>query len=128
MGQQGIASGVPFTLTIPPTALSTPTVVTITELATPPPNGFVDWSPVYRIDPVDTPLTTPASLSIPISNGRGFSVADRNMSIFWSGQSTCALERLPSSYLNAGFAQGSTLRLGYAIAGYVHAGCVASCM
>jgi hypothetical protein len=128
MGQQGAASGVPFTLTIPPTALSTPTAVTVTELSTPPPGGFVDWSPVYRIDPVDAILTTPASLDIPISNGRGTSAADQSMSIFWSGPQTCTLQRLPSSYTNAGFAQGSTTRFGYTIVGYVHAGNATYCL
>lgn len=126
-GQAGPSSGVPFTLTIPPTALSTPTKITVTELATPPPDGFVDWSPYYRIDPVDLVLTVPAQLKVPISNGRGSASYDANMHVFSSSASACSLEPLASSYANAGFMQANTLRLGYVIAGYADVGAATYC-
>jgi hypothetical protein len=128
-GQQGPVSGAPFSIEIPPNALSTPTTVTVTELAAPPPPGFADWSPVYRIDPVDLVLAAPAKLTIPFSNDccgdhstPCTSTISRTMSLFWSGQDTCALERLPDSYVNAGVEQGSTTRLGFAVVGFVSVG------
>jgi hypothetical protein len=63
-----MASGVPFEMVIPPNALSVPTTITVTELAVPPPAGFADWSPLYRIDPVDLVLAVPATLTVPFSN------------------------------------------------------------
>jgi hypothetical protein len=128
-GQQGPVSGVPFSISIPPNALAAPTTITVTELSTPPPAGFADWSPLYRIDPVDLRLAAPATLIVPFSNsccrsttapcGASFS---RAMGLFWSGQDTCVLERLPSSYVNAGIEQGSATRLGFAIVGFANLG------
>jgi hypothetical protein len=66
-------------------------------------------------------------VEVPFSNGLGVSVYGQGLGVFWSGTSTCDLERLPSSYANAGFGQGSTLRFGYAIVGYVHAGSATYC-
>jgi hypothetical protein len=127
-GQQGPVSGVPFSISIPPHALSASTAITVTELSTPPPEGFADWSPLYRIDPVDLQLAAPATLTIPFSNdccepGTACeSSFSRAMGLFWSGQDTCVLERLPSSYVNAGVEQGSTTRLGFAIVGFADLG------
>jgi hypothetical protein len=117
-----------FELEIAPMALAAPTQITITETTIAPPAGFVDYSPVYHIEPFDLALSVPAKLTVPFSNGRGSSVSDQNMAIFWSGPSgACALERLPSTYINAGFAQGSTLKAGYAIVGYGSPGSVPYC-
>ena len=116
-----------FTLDIPPTALAADIQITITETAIAPPAGFVDYSPVYRIDPIDLALAVPAKLTVPFSNGRGVGVSDQNMAIFWSSANPCTLERLPSTYINAGFAQGSTLNGGYAIVGYGSTGGVPYC-
>jgi hypothetical protein len=128
-GQQGPVSGVPFSIAIPPGALSAPTTITVTELNTPPPAGFADWSPLYRIDPVDLQLAAPAKLTVPFSNSCCQSTAapcvntlSRGMGLFWSGQDTCVIERLPSSYVNAGIEQASTTRLGFAIVGFADLG------
>jgi hypothetical protein len=123
-GQQG-----EFVLTIPATALASPTSITITETSIAPPPGFVDDSPVYRLDPVDLTFSAPSALSIPFSNGRGSYAADQNLAIFWSASATSPLTliRLPSSSVNAGFMQGSTVRGGYAIVGYGSPGVVPYC-
>jgi hypothetical protein len=123
-GQQGT-----FMFTIPPTALMSPTEITITETAIPPPAGFVDYSPVYSVEPLDLALSVPASLVMPYSNGRGVDVADDNLAIFWSASASTPLliQRLPSSQPNAGFETGSTLQGGYAIIGYASAGRVPYC-
>jgi hypothetical protein len=133
-GQQGPVWGAPFSIEIPPNALSTPTAITVTELAVPPPPGFADWSPLYRVDPVDLVLAAPARLTIPFSNdccgdhsSPCVSTVPRTMSLFWSGQDTCSLERLPDSYVNAGVEQGSTTRLGFAVVGFVSAGDATYC-
>ena len=126
-GQQGIASGVPFKLTIPPTALSAPTVIKVTETAMPPPAGMVDWSPVFLVEPVGLVFATPVAMQIPFLNGRGSAQFDSNMSVFWSGQQTCNLARLPSGYVNAGFMTANITRGGYAIVGYAQQGSVPSC-
>jgi hypothetical protein len=122
LGSAGVQSGVAFSIELPPGAIATPTRITVTELTAPPPDGMVDWSPVYRIEPLGLALAAPARLIVPTSQGRGTAFADRQSSIFWSGANDCALERLPSSYMNAGFMQGNVGRLGYAVAGYAHLG------
>jgi hypothetical protein len=126
---------VAFTITFPPNAVATATTITVTELRAPPPAGFADWSPLYRLDPVGLVLAAPATLSIPFSNGccqPGSGVPcggafSRAMGLFWSGQDTCGLERLPSSYVNAGVEQGTTTRLGFAIVGFATLGGVPYC-
>jgi hypothetical protein len=127
-GQQESISGLPLTLTIPPGALMYPTVVTVTELPTPPPDGFVDWSPLYRIDPVDVVLAKPALIQIPVSNGAGSETYDQNLAVFGSGASTCALQALPDNFDSDGVFNNAALsRFGYVIVGYAHAGTVPAC-
>ncbi len=128
-GQQGMASGVPFEMMIPPNALTTATTITVTELAVPPPAGFADWSPLYRLDPVDLVLAAPATLTVPFSNDCCIGNAvpctssfSRTMGLYWSGESTCGLVRLPDSYVNAGVEQASTTHLGFAAVGFASAG------
>ncbi len=125
MGQQGHSSGVAFSITFPPNAIATPTVVTVTETTTLPPEGMVDWSPVYRLEPVGLTLAAPARVQVPFMQGRGSAAG--SPALFWSNASSCALERLPSSYSNAGFNQANVGRLGYAISGYANRGQAQAC-
>jgi hypothetical protein len=124
MSLQGSISGVAFELTVPPMALASPTTITITETSTPPPAGFVDYSPLYRIDPVDLVLSFPAQVRVPFSNGPGFGVFDRNLGLFVG---TCTLQPVPNAYANAGFEQGSITGGGYLIVGYGSAGMAPYC-
>lgn len=126
-GRQGTPSNIPFYLNVPPTALSTDTVIRVTETTIPPPAGMVDWSPVYLVEPVGLVFATPVSMQMPMSNGRGMSEFDSRLSIFWSGAQTCSLERLPSSTPNAGYITASIIRGGYVVAGYAQQGSVPSC-
>ena len=135
-GQQGIVSGVPFSLRVPPGAVASDTTITVTETAMAPPDGFADWSPVYRIDPIDLILSEPASLTIPFSNASGVSVSAgptgaapgssataASLAVFWSSSSDpCTLAPLSSSYVNAGFMQATVSQGGYAIVGEVGSG------
>ena len=125
-GQQGASSGVVFRITFPPGAIATPTMITVTETTVLPPVGSVDWSPVYRIDPVGLVLAAPATLMVPWSQGQGSISGEPTL--FWSGSSTCSLARVPSSYVNAGFNQGNVGRLGYAMVGYAELGQAVTCL
>jgi hypothetical protein len=125
MGQQGHSSGVAFSITFPPGSIRTPTVITVTETTQAPPAGMVDWSPVFRVDPVGLELAEPARVKVPFNQGRGSAVG--SPALFWSNAATCGLERLPSSYSNAGFNQGNVGRLGYAISGYANPGQATAC-
>ena len=115
-GQQGLASGVSFSITFPPTAISSATLITVTETSLPPPAGMADYSPIYQVEPTGLVLNTAAQVVVPFSQGRG-SYCD-TPTLFWSATSLCDLERLPSGYANAGFMQGNIGRLGYAITGF----------
>ncbi len=127
-GQQGATSGTPFDLTIPPGALTADTTITVTETSLAPPAGFSDWSPIYRIDPVDLELAAPARLNVPISNA-STAMNDANLGVFASASGDpCTLAPLPGSYLNAGFEQVMLEHLGgYLVAGYAHTGAAPVC-
>ena len=116
LGQQGKASGVAFSIDIPPTALAADTVIEITETATPPPADFIDWSPVWQLAPAGTPFATPARLTVPWSNHDG--VIDPMMAIYVSDDGV-SWTRVADDYMNAGFNQGSLIRLPqYILNGY----------
>jgi hypothetical protein len=90
--------------------------------------SFVDPTSSVPLS-VDLVLAAPAKLTVPFSNdccvghtGPCTSSFSRSMGLYWSGQTTCALDRLPDSYVNAGVEQGSTTRLGFAAVGFVSAG------
>ena len=104
-----------FTLEIPPRTLN-PTIVTVTETSLPPPAGFTDYSPVYRIDPPSVTLQRPGRLRIPWSNRPG--IVNRALSIYWSVHPDGPYEPIHDSYLNAGFSQSSLVRTGFAFVGY----------
>ncbi|MDX2011469.1 MAG: hypothetical protein SFW67_14820 [Myxococcaceae bacterium] len=124
-GQQARASGVAFTITFPTMALSTPTTITVTETRIRPPTGFVDWSPVFRIDPVGLVLNEPAQVLVPFSQGRGTAIGGGEL--FWSTDKPCTLARLPSSSMNAGFNNGNVGRLGYVLSGVARLGTAEYC-
>jgi hypothetical protein len=107
-GEQGRASGVPLRLEIPPGALADATLITITELAEPPPVGPVDYSPVYEFAPVSLVLAQPARLQVPWCNVDG----EVRTSTFWSVGGSAAFQALADDYQNAGFNQASITHFG----------------
>ena len=115
-GSQGAASGVPLELVIPPGALTDTTKVVVTELSSPPPAGYVDYSPVYRFEPVSLQLHRPAKIRVPWSNMDG-SVSS-SLAIYWSNDATAPYTPLADNYRNAGFNQASITRFGLAFVGY----------
>jgi hypothetical protein len=117
-------SGVDAQISIPPTAIATTTTVTLTETAIPPPHDFLDWSPVYRIDPVGLALAARAPVQFPWSNLSG-SVAG-GLAIWFSPDGSC-FTPLADSYVNAGFNMASTTQLGYFIVAAARSPSAASC-
>ena len=114
-----------FTIRIPPGAILTPTLITVTELTDPPPADMVDWSPMYRIEPVGLALEVPAEVKVRISQGTGPTLF--RPALFWSSSSDCRLERLPGSSLGTNIVQGQVGRLGFAISGYAKKGDSEAC-
>jgi hypothetical protein len=116
-GRQGIVSGASADIEFPPTAFASTTDVTLIETAIPPPHDLLDWSPVYRLDPLGAALATPATVRLPWSNSAEIAVG---LSVWASSDGTC-FTRLPDSYTNAGFEQASIESLGYLIVGTTEA-------
>ena len=117
VGQQGKASGVPFTLEIPPGALAPNVAITVTETDLAPPSALTDYSPVYKIEPASLELAVSAKVTIPWSNAQTW--VGGELAMYWSGG--CApgtFARVGDSYVNAGFQQGSTKKLGWAVVGH----------
>jgi hypothetical protein len=116
MGQQGKASGVAFSLDIPPTALDEPTEIVVTETDIAPPEGFVDYSPVYRIDPLRTTFAVPVTVLVPWSNS-GYTI-DPALSIYFARSADAAFVRVADSLGNAGFSKAGLESTGLLFAGY----------
>lgn len=125
--QLSMIMGVAVTLEIPPGALLQDTAITITETSQPAPDGYVDWSPVYRFEPADLVFLKPVALRIPWEN---LSFIGNNpehpIQVQWSTDgSTWA--PLADSYVNAGFHNATTTRLGSAFSGFLKGDTFAHC-
>lgn len=115
LGGTPSTSGVPATATIPGTTLPRATSVTLTELTTPPPEGFVDASPVYKLEPLSLVLSAPGEISLPGNNR--FEQGWEQLAIYYTPSVDQAFERMPDSYANAGFYQATLQRGGYFFVG-----------
>ena len=116
IGQQGSKSEVPFLLTVPPGALKTAVKITVTETDLPPPVGFVDFSPIYHLQPDDLALQKIAALQIP--QGTSGDTVPRELAVYRNPiANTCGFTKLGDSYLNAGFEQASLSHGGYLFVG-----------
>ena len=111
--QQG--AGVPFFINIPAMALTTDTKVTVSETAIPPPIDYVDYSPVYVLEPFISTLR-PMKLIVPYSNKSGDVPA--SLSIYFANDPSGPFSRVEDSYVNAGFMEGSITRFGALFVGY----------
>ena len=116
LGQQGASSGVPFSLDVPPTALPAPTSLTVTETAIPPPAGYVDYSPVYQVEPLGVEFAVPVELTVPWGNVSG--QVSPLLAIYVAPDGSSPFQRLPDSTGNAGFNRGSITRGGLFFVGY----------
>jgi hypothetical protein len=130
-GRQFAGSGVAAELDFPPTAIATPRDVRLIETNIPPPQDLLDWSPVYLVEPAGLALSVPTQIQFPWSSGPISSsgpteVTAGALSIWFSPDGSC-FTRVPDSYTNAGFEQGSTTQLGYFIVGTPRTAATESC-
>jgi hypothetical protein len=132
-GRQFAASGVAAELDFPPTAIAMPTDIKLIETNIPPPQDFIDWSPVYLVEPAGLALSVRTPMRLPWSSGPVPSpqsgptaVTAAGLSIWFSADGSC-FTRVSDSYTNAGFEQGSVTQLGYFIVGTPRTGATASC-
>jgi hypothetical protein len=123
-GQQGHASGAPFKLEIPAGALTADTNITITESSLAPPSPFIDYSPVWHMEPAGLTFDKPVKVTMPWGNEDG--TVGGSLASYVSADG-CTWEKLPDSYVNAGFENASIVRLGYAFVGYPKTPAKASC-
>ena len=116
LGQQSTKSNVPFELTIPPGAVDKLTLISVEETDLPPPGGFLDWSPVYLIEPRGLSFSKVAGVQIPWSSN--VTQVPSTLAIYARDENgTCGWKRLIDSYTNAGFEQASLTQLGYLFVG-----------
>ena len=113
--QQGADSGVPFSLTVPPTAFPDDVTIRVTETPLAPPAEFFDYSPVYLVEPTDLISKVPLRIVIPFGNKDGTVAA--GLAIYRASSPSGPFARLADSYVNAGFMQGSVFEFGYFFAG-----------
>ena len=132
-GRQGVASGVAAQLAFPATAIGTPTALKLIETAIAPPQDLLDWSPVYLVEPAGLTLAARTPIQLPWGSGplpspqSGPSVTiAAGLAIWFSPDGTC-FTRVPDSYTNAGFEQGSVTQLGYFIVGAARTAASAAC-
>jgi hypothetical protein len=106
----------PFTAEIFPHSLANTTDVTLTELSAPPPDGFVDYSPIYEVAPTGVDLVNGGQIEIYTSNQLQW--LDPALAIYSADSMDGPWTRLDDSSPNAGFLTATLLRTGYFFAGY----------
>lgn len=116
IGRQGQASGVPFSLDIPAGAVASTTTLTVTETTLSPPEGYIDYSPVYRVELLGTAFAAPVALVIPWGNVDG--TVSRALAIYRAEDASSPYVRVADSYTNAGFEQGTVRQGGLFFVGY----------
>jgi hypothetical protein len=117
LGQQGAKSNVPFGLTIPPGTLDAETLISVTETDLTPPSGFLDWSPVYLVEPRGLSLHKVAGLQIPWSSNATSSTLSTLTIYARDENGSCGWKPLVDSSTNAGFDQASLTAFGYLFVG-----------
>jgi hypothetical protein len=128
LGQQGKDSGVPFKVVFPPGAVAAATTIRVTETQVAPPDGYVDHSPVYLIEPRGLKLGRIAALQVPFSVASGVPFAQDAFAVFARAETgACAFARIADSYTNAGFEMSSLTELGYLFVGSVKTAAEQSC-
>ncbi len=123
-GNQGTASGVTAEINIASGALSTDTAIGLVETSVAPPGDLLDWSPVYAVEPVGLALAQGSAIRFPWSNS--LATTPRDLAVWFSPDGQC-FTRVPDSYTNAGFEQGTASQLGYFIVGSPRSSATATC-
>jgi hypothetical protein len=123
--QQGASSGVDFRIDVPPTTMQADVEVRITETTNPPPADFVDYSPIYLVEPGDVRSQFPIKLTVPFGGNDGG--MPRTLAIYAAADPAGPFERVSDSYINAGFLQGSITHFGAFFAGSPRTAAQAAC-
>jgi hypothetical protein len=110
----GSTVGVPFAIDVQFGALVEATLITVTETELPTPAEYIDFSPIYRIEPDSLDIF--ASLMLPWNNRSDALGWVDQLSVYYSSDGT-NYERLEDSYENAGFLQATVPQGGYVFAG-----------
>jgi len=118
LGQQSKMSNVPFAVQIPPGALTETVMVTVTETNLDPPADFVDYSPVFHVEPDTLALFKIAPMQVPWSSNPIVDDFPPEFGVYWNpAATTCGFTRVADSYTNAGFENASFVRSGYYFVG-----------
>jgi hypothetical protein len=123
--RQGAASGVDFRIDVPPKTMQADVDVRITETTTAPPAEFLDYSPVYLVEPGDFSSQVRINLTVPYGGNDG--PIPRTLAIYAAADPQGPFERVADSYVNAGFLQGSITRFGAFFAGSPRTDADAAC-
>jgi hypothetical protein len=123
--QQGASSGVDFQIDIPPTTLQVEVQVEVTETTNPPPAAFVDYSPIYLVEPREVSSQFPIHLTLPFGGNDG--EIPGTLAIYAAADPAGPFERVSDSYINAGFLQGSIPHFGAFFAGSPRSAAEAAC-
>jgi hypothetical protein len=109
---------VPFQVEVFAGSLSSTVKVKLTELASPTPEGYEDWSPVYSIEPLSLELANGGALQIPWEVPHtGGGTVPRTLAIYTATSLAGPWEALGDSYVNGGFSQATVLSGGYFFVG-----------
>ena len=123
--QQGASSGVDFRIDVPPKTMQADIEVQITETTNPPPAEFVDYSPIYLVEPGDVSSQFQIRLTVPFGGNDG--EIPVTLAIYAAADPAGPFERVSDSYINAGFLQGSIRHFGAFFAGSPRTAAEAAC-
>ena len=90
-------------------------MITVTETPSAAPAEFIDYSPVYLVQPSDLLSTVPLRIVVPWANKDGQVAAA--LAIYRANDPNGPFAKVTDSYVNAGFMQGSVKELGYFFSG-----------
>jgi hypothetical protein len=107
--------GVAFKLEIPSNVLAEVVTIQVTESTTPPPEPWVDQSPIYDLQPAGLTFASRARITIPFQNVEG--IVPRDTAAYLSTPDLPSFTRLADSYINAGFVTASVPQLGQVLVG-----------
>lgn len=108
--------GAALKLEIPINALAQTVTIQVTELTTPPPQPYMDASPIYDLQPAGLTFATPPLLTIPYTNVSG--IIPRELAAYLSTDGCASFARIGDSYIDAGFLRASLSQLGQVFSGY----------
>jgi hypothetical protein len=99
-------------LNFPPGAVERPTTIRVVESEIDPPAGFIDWSPVFLVEPAGLEVKRPVVLQVPFGNSCA-PVGPIDLLSFECGGS--GYSEVPNAYQNDGFMYAAITKLSHVI-------------